>query len=436
MIIDEDAELCEDITTYIDEINPDKLMNLLEKTVGKSIYIYIKLEKTLIPIQQQAIAFFVVKYQNLIEYCTLRREEEENFIYVVKFKSNNFSKSCTSYSDLMQKYDSSYYLSDCGGYKMFLESKGTRLEGRLEEVLFLVSPSSRDNVLDIGCGRGELAYKMSAMGANVTAIDYSEDAIDIAKKTYGNGIDNLEYLCEDIFKKNFTQKYDKVVLADIVEHIEQPMLEELIKKVKDLLTPEGLVIIHTAPNKDYYDLYYPQIVEAARQLGCFLPQNPRSYYEQLMHINEQTPESLAKLLKKYFKYIKLWTGGIDDYLIEKTSDEMMGDNNIFCLAANSDIPLQQMNAIFDSIPNLDRISLQLESDIREYILESGSQKVLQITVKNIGSDTVYSVGRNPIHVSYHIYDQKNEVLIWDGLRSDLSGRVLSIGEKQNCLVKL
>ena len=38
-------------------------------------------------------------------------------------------------------------------------------------------------VLDIGCGRGDLAIVLARNGANVIGIDYSKDAVKIASKT-------------------------------------------------------------------------------------------------------------------------------------------------------------------------------------------------------------------------------------------------------------
>jgi len=39
-----------------------------------------------------------------------------------------------------------------------------------------------DNVLDIGCGTGQIAFALSALGARVTAIDLEKDMIEVCKK--------------------------------------------------------------------------------------------------------------------------------------------------------------------------------------------------------------------------------------------------------------
>ena len=51
-----------------------------------------------------------------------------------------------------------------------------------QDVLELLNPKSGEHILDLGCGDGELAQKIEAKGAIVTAIDSSEDMIHAAQK--------------------------------------------------------------------------------------------------------------------------------------------------------------------------------------------------------------------------------------------------------------
>ena len=53
-------------------------------------------------------------------------------------------------------------------------------------------------------------------------------------------------------------------------------------------------------------------VLGATKLGAFLPIEPRSRYEKLMHINEQNPRLLLHQLKKHFKHVLLWFGAPED----------------------------------------------------------------------------------------------------------------------------
>lgn len=93
-------------------------------------------------------------------------------------------------------------------------------------------------VLDIGCGSGELAAKMGEVDIEVTGVDFYDNpkakincakfiAVDI-EKDLGNVIDG---------------QYDRIVLADILEHIRNP--EEILLEVRDALTERGCIIAST-----------------------------------------------------------------------------------------------------------------------------------------------------------------------------------------------
>ena len=84
------------------------------------------------------------------------------------------------------------------------------------------------NVLDIGCGEGDLATMISFAGAkNVHAIDYSVEAINISNKRIN--IDNIEFECMD--GNDVKEKYDVIVMAGVLEHVNDPfaMLSRLMK---------------------------------------------------------------------------------------------------------------------------------------------------------------------------------------------------------------
>ena len=63
-------------------------------------------------------------------------------------------------------------------------------------------------VIDVGCGTGYFAYQVAKKGGNVLGIDYSEEAIRIAKERYQHP--NLVYKKIDVSKK-IIEKFDVVV---------------------------------------------------------------------------------------------------------------------------------------------------------------------------------------------------------------------------------
>jgi SAM-dependent methyltransferase len=73
-------------------------------------------------------------------------------------------------------------------------------------------------VLEIGCGEGGLASIIAFHDGDIIAIDYSEEAIKIAKKSYI--LDNCKFVCCNY--KDISDKFDIVVMNGVLEHVEDP----------------------------------------------------------------------------------------------------------------------------------------------------------------------------------------------------------------------
>lgn len=93
------------------------------------------------------------------------------------------------------------------------------------------------NVLEIGCGEGDLSSLMAYHGAIVTAIDYSEEAINIANHKYN--LQNVIFQCADY--KKIKNKYDRVVMQGVLEHMDN--VYDTLKYIREnLLTIDGDII--------------------------------------------------------------------------------------------------------------------------------------------------------------------------------------------------
>ena len=238
---------------------------------------------------EQCINTFIEKYKVLIR--TVERSYEGQCATRIKLKARERDAS-GHYKQIQEEYDEDYYLQDCGGYAEFQKFHGKRLDARLANMMYLVQPHEGDRILDIGCGRGELTYMLSKYAAKTVGIDYSKAAVAIAKKNFGKYQDtqNLRYLCGDIMRLDQKETYNKIVMADVYEHIEAEVMEQLLQKIALLLTEDGVLYIHTAPNLDYYEKvyakqvhavnsgggdFYPRIREAVMRSGCILMNSAR-----------------------------------------------------------------------------------------------------------------------------------------------------------------
>lgn len=98
-------------------------------------------------------------------------------------------------------------------------------------------------VLELGCGEGELAAMIGFANAKkIDAIDYSEEAIKIAKSKIN--LDNVNYFCRDAM--NINSKYDVVVMQGVLEHIDKPF--EMLKTIMDNNVKNDGVLITSSPS--------------------------------------------------------------------------------------------------------------------------------------------------------------------------------------------
>lgn len=114
---------------------------------------------------------------------------------------------------------------------------------------FVDRVDENDNVLDIGSGSGFLAFDVAKKSKKVIGIDIQEYNIVDAKKNYQR--ENLEFIIGDATVYNFEDKFDKIILSNVLEHIEDRVA--LLKNVKKL----SKVILLRVPmiNRDWLTVY-------------------------------------------------------------------------------------------------------------------------------------------------------------------------------------
>lgn len=379
-------------------------------------------------------AYFMKKYSKFFEYSLIIPGYAGDLLIKTKdITKNMFSDKSKEYSLLKGYYDNSYYMTDCGGYEIFSKTNGMQLDERLKVVYTLASPKKEDTILDIGCGRGELAYALSLSGATVVGLDYSKDAINIAKKTF-NSIsgEHLEYIATDVAAYNTGKKFDIIIASDIVEHIEKNKLEKVLQKVNELLKEDGRVIIHTAPNLLNYKYNYLKKRKLVRQIGYYLPVNPRSVYEDLMHINEFSPGSLNRILRSIFAYTLTWVNkhpNIIGSLEGKfTKSDFMQANSILAIASNRKISKEAVIASLCQYElNRDDVSIEIEAKEVISVMKTNKTVKLPIKIYNKGKSRIASINPYPVYLSYHWVTETGEVTIHDGIRTPLSLPILPEG---------
>lgn len=95
---------------------------------------------------------------------------------------------------------------------------------------FLNNIKENESVLDIGCGQGALAYDISKKAKSVVGVDFDLDKINFAKEKYKDS--SVNFLCADATKDLKNEKFDVIVMSNVLEHIEHRV--EFLKSIHGL----------------------------------------------------------------------------------------------------------------------------------------------------------------------------------------------------------
>lgn len=112
-------------------------------------------------------------------------------------------------------------------------------------------------ILDIGPGHGFFSYlvKKEFPGyKQIDIVDISDTSLEMTKSIIGFDNGKINYKLLDIFEYNGMQKYDFIVLGEVIEHLDQPEL--ILKKLGSLLKPDGLLWLTTPTNAPALDHVY------------------------------------------------------------------------------------------------------------------------------------------------------------------------------------
>jgi cyclopropane-fatty-acyl-phospholipid synthase len=113
----------------------------------------------------------------------------------------------------------------------------------------LVRPGQR--VLDIGSGWGGLAvYLASECGADVTGLTLSVEQHKVAvRRVAAAGLsDRVRFYLRDYREE--LGRYDRIVSVGMFEHVGINHYSAFFAKVKSLLTPDGIALVHSIGRKD------------------------------------------------------------------------------------------------------------------------------------------------------------------------------------------
>lgn len=131
----------------------------------------------------------------------------------------SYYKTNISYYNLLKTYDITTY----------------------EKYMKFLRPSRGKNILEFGCGAGQVINKLTEEGYNAIGIDISPLAVETARNS-GNGFFHIIDSNKLPFNDNY---FDSVGTIDVLEHLYDP--ENWLREMIRVLKPNGIIVI-ACPN--------------------------------------------------------------------------------------------------------------------------------------------------------------------------------------------
>ncbi|MBV7505259.1 methyltransferase domain-containing protein [Bacillus sp. sid0103] len=101
------------------------------------------------------------------------------------------------------------------------------------DLVELLSPRAGERILDLGCGTGDLAYKLHHQGVDVMGIDKSENMVQQAQNKYPG----LTFQVEDAVNMTYINEFDAVFSNATLHWVKPP--QKALQSIHDALKPGG-----------------------------------------------------------------------------------------------------------------------------------------------------------------------------------------------------
>ena len=171
--------------------------------------------------------------------------------YLTNFNFINRSKSNVAHHyDISEKlYD--FFLDEnrqysCAYFKNDNDSLETAQKNKMNHIIKKLNLKNNQKVLDIGSGWGNLAIEIAKQSkCEVTGITLSENQLKYSQ----NKVKELNLENQVNFKlmdyRELNEKFDRVVSIGMFEHVGRKFYGKYFEKVSNLLSDDGLALIHT-----------------------------------------------------------------------------------------------------------------------------------------------------------------------------------------------
>ncbi|MBX9883256.1 MAG: cyclopropane-fatty-acyl-phospholipid synthase family protein [Sphingomonas sp.] len=141
--------------------------------------------------------------------------------------------------DADRQYSCAYFTDPANSLERAQQDKLAHIAAKLA-----IEPGMR--VLDIGCGWGGMAlYLNRKLGAEVTGVTLSEEQLKVARARAAEAGVSDKVRFELIDYRHVAGQFDRIVSVGMFEHVGPPNYRTFFRKCFELLTPQGVMLLHT-----------------------------------------------------------------------------------------------------------------------------------------------------------------------------------------------
>ena len=126
-----------------------------------------------------------------------------------------------------------------------------------------------EHVLDVGCGKGELAYDVvTRAGAKVVGVELKHRYLDFARGRFQH--DDLTFVEGDALVYVPAVRFDVIILSNVLEHIEHRV--EFLQRLVEVVRPRRVLLRVPVWNRDW-------VVPLRKEVGLFPFSDPTHFIE-------------------------------------------------------------------------------------------------------------------------------------------------------------
>jgi len=212
----------------------------------------------------------------------------------------------------------------CAYWKSPNETLEQAQQNKINHIIKKLNLQPNQSVLDIGAGWGSLSFEMARQSeCEVTGITLSQNQFDYCS----NRAKELKLDNQCHFKlidyRELKGKFNKVVSVGMLEHVGRKFYKTFFKKIYDLMTDDGLSLIHTIGSIDSKAPPQPWIQRRIFP-GGVVPSG-----SELVEAIEKTGfilSDMESLIHHYDKTLKVW---LDRFLANREKAKKLYSEN-FC----------------------------------------------------------------------------------------------------------